>query len=84
MPLSTVIETSFREQAAIAARSNASWRRLAFLLRLLFVIGERGFSWTWRLVGVGVDMLGFDGGAAGGVAIRGGGVAGFVVGRDWV
>jgi hypothetical protein len=51
---------------------------------LPFETGERGFSSTWRLVGVGVEMVGADGGAGGGVVVRGGGVAGFVVGRDWV
>jgi hypothetical protein len=84
VPLSTFIEISLREHSAIAARSNASWRFLALLLRLPFGVAERGLSLTWRLVGVGVEMMGAGGGAAGGVAGRGGGVAGIAVGGGWV
>jgi hypothetical protein len=51
---------------------------------LPFAASERGLSSTWRFIGVGVEMVGADGGATGGVAVRGGDVAGFVVGRDWV
>jgi hypothetical protein len=79
-PLSAFIETSLREQAAIAARSNASWRRLAFLPKLPFGVGVRGPSLTWRFVGVGVETLGTDGGAGDGVAGLGEGVAGTAVG----
>jgi hypothetical protein len=83
VPLSILIETSLREPAAIAALSSFSWRRLAFLPMLPFGAGERGLSSTWRFVEVGIEMVSVGRGAAGGVAVRGIGVAGFVVGRDW-
>ena len=81
MPLSTFIETSLREHSAIAARFKASWRRLALLPMLPFVAGESGLSLTWRGVLVGIETMGAGGG---GVAGRGGDVAGVTVGGGWV
>lgn len=69
VPLSTVIETSLREPAAIAALSSFSWRRLAFLPMLPFGAGERGLSSTWRFVEVGIEMVSVGRGAGGGVAV---------------
>jgi hypothetical protein len=79
--LSKFIETSLREEAAIAVLTNCSWRRLAFLPRLPFGVGESELSSTGFLVGIGVDKLGFDGGAVGSGAARDEGVAGFAIGR---
>jgi hypothetical protein len=84
VPLSTFIETSLREHSAMAARSKASWRFLAFLPILPFGAGERELSSTWRVALVGVEATGAGGGAGGGVVGRGGGVAGVAAGGGLV